>query len=136
MGTLERLQNSAFEYLRSVADLSYADIKKNGSPDLGGKAEGLRIDIMRPLPLAASKYAAGPTFSEVELRIRIVRDDDIAARAPSLLTSAEIVSRAMHNWLPPASCGYGRTTLAQQRPWAFGKNSDVEIILKAQSVLQ
>lgn len=73
MGTLERLQNSIFEFLRGINDLRFADIKKDTLRDLNGKAEGLRINIVSPLPKSASKYAAGPTFSEVEIAVEISR---------------------------------------------------------------
>lgn len=62
MGTLESLQNSIYERLRGASDLRLADIKKEGANDDGGKANGLRITVGRPLPKNASKYAAGRRF--------------------------------------------------------------------------
>lgn len=135
MGTLESLQNSVYERLRGVSDLRLADIKKEGADDDGGKANGLRITVGRPLPKTASKYAAGPTFSEVELRAEVSRADPIAANAPSLLSAAETVSKSLHNWTPPLACGYGRMSLAPQYPW-ISKDGKISIILNAQSVLQ
>lgn len=136
MGTLERLQNSIFEFLRGINDLRFADIKKDTLRDLNGKAEGLRINIVSPLPKSASKYAAGPTFSEVEIAVEISRDDNVAVRAPSLLTSAEMVSRAFHNWTPPVNCGFGRISLAAQNPWEKSRPDKIKIIFNAQSILQ
>lgn len=135
MGTLESLQNSIYERLRGASDLRLADIKKEGSDDDGGKANGLRITVARPLPKTASKYAAGPTFSEVELRVDVSRSDPIAANAPSLLSAAETVSKSLHNWTPPLACGYGRISLAPQYPW-ISKDGKIAVILNAQSVLQ
>lgn len=135
MGTLESLQNSIYERLRGASDLRLADIKKEGANDDGGKANGLRITVGRPLPKTASKYAAGPTFSEVELRVEVSRADPIAANAPSLLSAAETVSKSLHNWTPPLAFGYGRMTLAPQYPW-ISKDGKISIILNAQSVLQ
>lgn len=135
MGTLESLQNSIYERLRGASDLRLADIKKEGSDDGGGKANGLRITVARPLPKTASKYAAGPTFSEVELRVDVSRSDPIAANAPSLLSAAETVSKSLHNWTPPLACGYGRISLAPQYPW-ISKDGKIAVILNAQSVLQ
>lgn len=135
MGTLESLQNSIYERLRGASDLRLADIKKEGSVDYGGKANGLRITVARPLPKTASKYAAGPTFSEVELRVDVSRSDPIAANAPSLLSAAETVSKSLHNWTPPLACGYGRISLAPQYPW-ISEDGKIAIILNAQSVLQ
>ena len=141
MGTLERLQKYALEYLRGLSDLKYADIRaENFSPlPESGKAEGMRVEILCPVPLAASKYAAGPTFSDVELSVRVTRDDAVAMRAPSTLTACEILSRALHNWTPPAECGYGKITLAPNSPWtreASAPNSTRFVIkFKAQSVL-
>ena len=135
MGTLESLQNSIYERLRGASDLRLADIKKEGADDDGGKANGLRITVERPLPKNASKYAAGPTFSEGEPRVEVSRADPIAANAPSLLSAAESVSKSLHNWTPPLACGYGRMTLAPQYPW-ISKDGKISIILNAQSVLQ
>ncbi len=135
MGTLESLQNSIYERLRGASDLRLADIKKEGADDDGGKANGLRITVGRPLPKTASKYAAGPTFSEVELRVEVSRSDTIAANTPSLLSAAETVSKSLHNWTPPLACGYGRLSLSPQYPW-ISKDGKISIILNAQSVLQ
>ena len=52
MGNLERLQRSVVELLRSVSDLRLADIKAEDSDDNAGKAEGLRVTVLRPLPRA------------------------------------------------------------------------------------
>ena len=73
MGNLERLQRSVVELLRSVSDLRLADIKAEDSDDNAGKAEGLRVTVLRPLPRAASRYAAGPVFSEVEISVEIMK---------------------------------------------------------------
>ena len=136
MGNLERLQRSVVELLRSVSDLRLADIKAEDSDDNAGKAEGLRVTVLSPLPRAASRYAAGPVFSEVEISVEISRDKSIAARAPSIISAAENVSRALHNWSPPVACGYGRVYLSQENPWLADGPSKIRIILNAQSVLQ
>ena len=103
MGTLERLQKAVLEYLRSLSDLKYASIYAEGgnNPAREEKACGLQVEILSPLPKAASKFAAGPTFSEVEISLEVCRQNEIARSAPSITTTAEIISRALHNWIPP-----------------------------------
>lgn len=141
MGTLEKLQNSLLGHLQSLADLNYADIRAEGRDvhARGGKAEGMEVEIMLPMPTSASKYAAGPTFSDVDVCIEVVRDPALAATAPSILTVCEIISRALHKWTPPLECGYGKMALAQNSPWKRGDaaNGKTKITLKfnVQSVL-
>ncbi len=140
MGTLERLQKSVLEYLSGIGDLKFADLSAENSDKVSEakKGEGLSVEILEPIPLAASKYAAGPTFSEVELSLR-VRRNFLSPRAPSMLTACEIISRALHNWNPPLSCGYGKVTLAQNSPWVRddSRENSKQITIKftVQSVL-
>ncbi len=141
MGTLERLQRSIFKYLLGMADLRCADIFAEAidSSTASQSAKGLKIIVREPMPLKASKYAAGPTFSEVEVCVDISRDFRISSGAPSLLTMAEILSRSLHKWLPPMECGYGRITLSDNIPWSFsqdGQTKKISVKFKAQSVLQ
>lgn len=103
MGTLERLQNAVCEILSGINDLKFACVRvQNDFSDAEGSAEGLEIKVLRPIPLSASKYAAGPTFSDVELRVETIRSKFAAPNAPSLLTACEIVSRALHGANAPA----------------------------------
>ena len=141
MGTLERLQKSMLAYLRGLADLKHADIYAEGFENEArtGKAEGLCVEIQMPMPVAASKYAAGPTFSGVEISVSVLRYRTIAAKAPSLLTVCEMLSRALHNWNPPLECGYGKVCLSQNNPWkradAPQNSSRITLQFNAQSVL-
>ena len=67
MGTLERLQKAVCEILSSINDLKFACVRiQNDFSDAEGSAEGLEIKVLRPIPLSASKYAAGPTFSDAK----------------------------------------------------------------------
>ena len=95
---------------------------------------------MKPMPTSASKYAAGPTFSNVELRVEAERAKFAAPNAPSLLTACEIVSRALHGANAPVECGYGRISLAENSPWSESKcgsqSEKITMRFCAQSVLQ
>lgn len=141
MGTLEKLQKSLLDHLQSLADLNCADIYAEGRNvhARGGKAEGMKVEILMPMPTSASKYAAGPTFSDVDVFVEVVCDGTLATNPPSLLTVCEIISRTLHKWTPPLECGYGKMTLAQNAPWKRGDagNGKTKITLKfnAQSVL-
>ena len=137
MGTLERLQKAVLEYLRSLSDLKYASIYAEGgnNPARAEKACGLQVEILSPLPKAASKFAAGPTFSEVEISLEVCRQNEIARSAPSITTTAEIISRALHNWIPPIECGYGKVSLAAESPWERKGKESVAIKFNVQSAL-
>ncbi len=140
MGSLERLQKSILEYLSGIGDLKFADISSEKTEEIGEskKGEGLHVEILSPIPISASKYAAGPTFSEVEISLRVHRKN-FSSRTPTILTTCEILSRALHNWLPPLSCGYGKLTLAQKNPWTCeeSQTGSKQILIKftVQSVL-
>jgi len=137
MGTLSRLQKSAAQYLRSLSELRRADIfAENIDPEEGGKAEGMRVVVMSPVPVRASKYAAGPAFSEVEISVEISRDDSNATRAPSVLDAAEAVSRALHFWTPPLESGYGKLSMSDTHAWLRTGKSSIRTTFKTQSVLQ
>lgn len=137
MGTLERLQKSILDYLRCMSDLKYASIyaEGDGNPARAEKAQGLQVEIFSPLPKTASKFAAGPTFSEVEILLEVRRQNGIARCAPSLVTTAEILSRALHNWSPPIESGYGKISLSAESPWTRTEKGGVIIRFNAQSVL-
>lgn len=128
--------------LQAVGDLRFATIRQQNdySDSESGSAEGLEIRVLRPLPTAASKYAAGPTFSAVELRVEVTRTKYTAQNAPSLLTACEIVSRALHGVNAPLECGYGRISLVEISPWTESKSDSqsekITMRFCAQSVLQ
>ena len=100
---------------------------------------GPRNKSAQAIPLSASKYAAGPTFSDVELRVETIRSKFAAPNAPSLLTACEIVSRALHGANAPLECGYGRIALSESSPWkeeAESQSDKITIHFRVQSVLQ
>lgn len=142
MGALESLQNAVCEMLRSLNGLKFAYIRAgNGLSEAEtGSPEGVEIRVLRPMPLSASKYAAGPAFSDVELRVETERSKFAAPNAPSLLSACETVSRALHGAVAPAECGYGRISLAENSPWSeseCGTQSEkITMRFRAQSVLQ
>ena len=137
MGTLERLQKSIAEYLRSLSDLRFADVYAQLLDfEEAGKAEGMKIRVLLPMPLKASKYAIGPTFSDVEITIEITRDTYIAMNQPTILTASEIVSRALHRWSPPIESGFSTLVLAENKPWQKIDSNNINITFKTQSVLQ
>ncbi len=137
MGTLERLQKSVTEYLRGIGDLRFADISAEKlEKDLSEKAEGLKVLVLSPIPQRASKYAAGPTFSAVALSIAITQDNAVANYPTSLITSAEIISRALHFWTPPIESGYGKLSLSESSPWQRVSDNTICITFNTQSVLQ
>lgn len=112
---------------------------QNDFSDAEGSAEGLEIKVLRPIPLSASKYAAGPTFSDVEIRVETIRSKFAAPNAPSLLTACEIVSRALHGANAPIECGYGRIALSESSPWkeeSESQSDKITIRFRVQSVLQ
>ncbi|MFR6032548.1 MAG: hypothetical protein ACLUKN_04835 [Bacilli bacterium] len=53
----------------------------------------------------------------------------------SITTTAEIISRALHNWIPPIECGYGKVSLAAESPWERKGKESVAIKFNVQSVL-
>lgn len=142
MCTLERLQKGIYNMLRGISDIKFADVcfESDGEIFEGSNAEGLQIRILRPMPIKASKYSAGPTFSDVEIRIDISRAKHTSRNTPSLLTVCEIVSRVLHGWNVPLECGYGRLELCDNSPWsAVSTTESVEKItvrFRTQSVLQ
>lgn len=137
MGSLEKIQSCVYDRLSAVFELRYAavDVESDSIDAVAASPEGLHVRVCSPIPLKASKYAAGPTFSEVEIRIRIKRDARIATRAPSLSSVSEAVSRELHNWVAPSESGYGRFSLSENSPWEFKGDGCVEIKFKVQSVL-
>lgn len=132
---LESLQNYIYERLRESPELCLADIKKedaNGSEN----ANGLSIAVGRPLPENVAIYANHwPAFLAVRLRVEVSRFEPIDANAPSLLSAAEIVSKSLHGWNPPRSCGYGRISLPRLNPWILNTNK-ITIIFYTQGLLQ
>ncbi len=136
MGSLEKLQKSVAEYLIGIGDLRFADISaEDCNLNLSGKAEGMKIKVLSPCPQKVSKYAAGPTFSKVEISVEIKRDFSTASRQPSLTTTAEIISRALHHWNPPVESGYGKLSLSESAPWEKSKDESITVNFNAQSVL-
>jgi len=142
ISTLEKLQRAVFERLRALPELKSADICARGLSPLpdGGRGECSKIEVCAPFPTAASKYTAGPAFSEVSMSIAVSRDNLSSAGAPSALSLAEVVSENLHNWLAPAETGYGRMSLCENAPWQEIKSppnvSAMAINFKIQSVLQ
>ena len=110
--SLEILRDTIRDHLRSIGDLKCADIYSDcDGPVRGGKALGIDICVVSPMPTKVSKYAAGTTFSEVEIAVRVLRHNDIASRVPGEIFFCEMVSRSLHNWIPPLKCGYGKVVI-------------------------
>ncbi len=140
--SLEILGDCIKDYLKSLAEFKYADISNSQEllSNESGKAEGLKIEILNPLPIKTSKYTAGTTFSEVEICIIVHFQKDISKKLPSSLFFCETVSKALNNWTPPLKCGYGKLSLAQNYPWKILEApkfcSRIEIKFKTQSLIQ
>lgn len=139
--SLEILRDTIRDHLRSIGDLKCADIYSDcDGPVRGGKALGIDICVVSPMPTKVSKYAAGTTFSEVEIAVRVLRHNDIASRVPGEIFFCEMVSRSLHNWTPPLKCGYGKVVLAETSPWKTLESSEmsslIELTFKTQSLVQ
>ena len=140
---IEKLQQAVARRLLSIGDFATADIIMESAkiPEVKtASARGLRITVKVPMPQSASKYAAGPVFAKVGLQLLIERDDAVAKHSPSIAAVAESATRALHNWIAPAECGYGKVQIAQNSPWlrADAKSANLSAILvnfTTQSVL-
>lgn len=141
-GSLDKLQLAVADRIRSLADLSRASVYCECIDeilDLAGKGEGLKILVKIPMPMEASKYAAGPTFSRVKIEIVIEREMFTAANAPSISFICECVSKILHAWQPPEKSGYGKFFIAGTSPWSRNSCKDgkisMSLFFEAQSVL-
>lgn len=142
-GGLEKLQEFAAKTLMCSSDFLCADILAESSNALrseGSKACGIKITVGIPMPLKASKYAAGPAFSKVALQIVVERDNPNAAHSPSAVYLAERLSRLFHGKTAPVECGYGKICLADSNPWQALPRPDknttaIAVNFLAQSVL-
>ena len=143
-GELDKLQEAIAKRLLSLGDFAVADIFCEGANlfDHGaGKACGVKITVKIPMPVSASKYAAGPVFSRVFAELLLERDDALARHSPSLASLAESASKALHFWTAPLECGYGKLTLGENSPWKIipakdGSISGICINFSAQSVIE
>lgn len=142
-GELDKLQEFITKTLMASSEFSCADIiaeSSNVIKNLGSKACGLKIKVGIPMPIKASKYAAGPTFSKVSIQILIERENPLALHSPSITYIAESVSKILHNKLAPVECGYGKIHLSESAPWqkVDSKNENVSCLavnILTQSVL-
>ncbi len=141
---IEKLQEAVGRRLVLTGDFATANIylesAKLGNLKTSNSACGVKITVRVPMPQSASKYAAGPVFSKVNLQILIERDDAIARHTPSIAAIAESVTIALHNWTAPAECGYGKVHISTSQPWQRleNKNSQISTMLvhfTTQSVL-
>lgn len=143
-GEIDKLQEAVTKRLVSLGEFAVADISAEGAKlfeNGAGKACGVAIVVKIPMPLESSKYAAGPVFSKVGIRILARRDDGIARHSPSMATIAESVTRALHNWSAPIECGYAKLSLSEKNPWEaaskdFSPSTSLIINFTAQSVLE
>ncbi|MBR4598106.1 MAG: hypothetical protein IKO42_06910 [Opitutales bacterium] len=127
---IEKLQEAVARRLLSIGDFAVADIAMESAKAPAIKtasACGVRITVKIPMPQSASKYAAGPVFSKVNLQILIERDDSAAKHSPSICAIAESATRALHNWIAPAECGYGKVQIAQTSPWARAETKSANL---------
>lgn len=143
-GEIDMLQEALAKKLASMSDLATADIKAEGSKIFehgAGKACGVSMTVKIPIPLTSSKYAAGPVFSKVAVQILIERDKSLALHSPSIAALAEHVTKAFYNWKAPLSCGYGKLSINEQKPWTQNSKegepvSSLSVNFIAQSVLE
>lgn len=141
---IEKLQEAIGRRLLLTGDFATANIylesTKLGNLKTNNSACGVKITVRVPIPQSASKYAAGPVFSKVNLQVLIERDDAIARHTPSIASIAESVTLALHNWTAPADCGYGKVRISETQPWQRleSKQSQTSLMLvnfTTQSVL-
>ena len=127
---IEKLQEAVGRRLLLAGDFETANIylesAKPGNLKSGNSACGVKITVRVPMPQSASKYAAGPVFSKVDLQILIERDDAVAKHTPSIASIAESVTLALHNWTAPADCGYGKVRISEQHPWQRVENKNMQ----------
>lgn len=112
---IEKLQEAVGRRLLLTGDFATANIylesAKPGNLKSGNSACGVKITVRVPMPQSASKYAAGPVFSKVDLQILIERDDAVAKHTPSIASIAESVTLACTTGRLPrtaatARCGF------------------------------
>lgn len=142
-GQLDKLQEAVARKLASSSELSIAEIQAESASFLKGqisKSSGVKITVEIPMPISASKYAAGPVFSKVSIRVAIERNHSIAIHSPSLASLAESVTKILHKWVAPLESCYGKLVLDTQNPWQKiqqkNLNSDaISVNFTVQSVL-
>lgn len=142
-GQLDKLQDSIAKKLISSSELSFAEIQIESANFLDrqfSKASGVKITVAIPMPLTASKYAAGPVFSKVAVKIIIERNHTIAIHSPSLASLAESVTKILHKWTAPLESCYGKLVISSQNPWQTmqvqKQNTDaISVNFTVQSVL-
>jgi|GEM_PF-793871 len=140
---LDSLQQSVFEKLRTLPELAKVSVFKDevfSKHQAKISDQGMIVKIAIPIPLSSSKYAAGPAFGKVALRIAIEVYRNCATSALSPLYLGELISSKLHNWNAPLSSSYGRLSLDTQKPWELLDNNSekISIILNfnTQSVLE
>ncbi len=142
-GQLDKLQEAVTRKLASSSDLSVAEIHSESANFLSrqnSKASGVKITVAIPMPISASKYAAGPVFSKVSVKVIIERNHSIAIHSPSLTSLAECVSKLLHKWVAPLESCYGKLVLDAQSPWQklqcqAQNSSAISVNFTVQSVL-
>lgn len=144
-GSLDKLQSAVAERIRSLADIAKASVCSECVDETFGEfgnGEGLEILVKIPMPVEASKYAAGPVFSKVKIEVLVERNANIAANAPSMAFTCECISKILHAWAPPENSGYGKLFIAGNPPWSRGAESagggkkfSMSLFFEAQSVL-
>ena len=128
---IEKLQEAVGRRLMLAGDFATANIylesARPGNLKAGNSSCGVKITVRVPMPQSASKYAAGPVFSKVDLQILIERDDAVAKHPPSIAAIADSVTLAIHNWTAPADCGYGKVRISESRPWQRAESKSPQI---------
>lgn len=143
ISTLEYLQNSVFEILRSSPQLERVGIfKKSVFFDGSYKfpATGMGVFVCLPRPLKASKYSVGPAFSKVIFCIEIVVEKHSFSQAYSPLFIAELATKKLHKAQLPLACGYGKAYLSDENPYGEYKISEqtfaIKLNFETQALLQ
>lgn len=142
-GQLDKLQEAVTRRLASASELAVAEIHAESANFLKeqiSKSSGVKISVAIPMPISASKYAAGPVFSKVAVKVVVEREHSIAMHSPSLASLAESVTKILHKWVAPLESCYGKLVLDAQNPWQRVQlkslNSDaISVNFTVQSVL-
>lgn len=142
-GQLDKLQEAIAKRLASASDLALADIYTDASKPLErqfSKASGVKITVEVPMPISASKYAAGPVFSKVAISVLVERNETSAIHSPSLAGLCECVTKLLHNWTAPLESCYGKIAISAENPWRVREvkaqnTAAISVNFIAQSVL-
>ncbi len=118
------LQEAVADRLRRKHELQGIPLFLRQSSDFESRLEetintglGICVVVLQPLPEKVAVATEGLSFSEIEQKILIVEDVLLNTSGQTALGLAEIISRQLHQWMPPLTDLDTALVLQATSPW-------------------